>query len=326
MTTKTPQTVRVVAPATLNEGYVFDVAIEDGTTCTVTVPPGGVKEGEVFVAIVSDPIVVATATPLDPEIAMVPIPDEDTPSTNPALSCTVTPAVSTFAAANTTTTKTIINNPDGTHTVTEETIYPDGRITRTVTTVAAGAIPSPPPAPSKTTSPHPISPTENVPTGAWRNDIFSCFETCGNGMFWMSWCCTYIAMGQLLQRMKMNVCGKPDQNYSNTCMIWTILWAACYMAWWIIVGVTDGYGFFLYWILAIFAIVALTQVRFFIRQRWNIPADCCDGSGCLSDCCCVYWCSCCSLIQMLRHTHDEKVHHYSFGSATGLAQDAPEVV
>ena len=46
MTTKTPQTVRVVAPATLNEGYVFDVAIEDGTTCTVTVPPGGVKEGE----------------------------------------------------------------------------------------------------------------------------------------------------------------------------------------------------------------------------------------------------------------------------------------
>ena len=38
-------TIRVVAPATLNEGYNFDVN-GDGRTLTVTVPSGGVTEGE----------------------------------------------------------------------------------------------------------------------------------------------------------------------------------------------------------------------------------------------------------------------------------------
>ena len=40
-------TVSVVAPATLNEGYTFDVPL-DGETVAVSVPPGGVKEGEFF--------------------------------------------------------------------------------------------------------------------------------------------------------------------------------------------------------------------------------------------------------------------------------------
>ena len=41
-------TIRVVAPATLNEGYNFDVITTDGDgrTLTVTVPSGGVTEGE----------------------------------------------------------------------------------------------------------------------------------------------------------------------------------------------------------------------------------------------------------------------------------------
>ena len=38
-------TVSVVAPATLNEGYTFDVTL-DGETVAVSVPPGGVKEGK----------------------------------------------------------------------------------------------------------------------------------------------------------------------------------------------------------------------------------------------------------------------------------------
>ena len=39
------ETVKVVAPATLSEGYTFD-AVVDGRTVMVTVPTGGVKEGE----------------------------------------------------------------------------------------------------------------------------------------------------------------------------------------------------------------------------------------------------------------------------------------
>lgn len=40
-------TIRVIAPATLGEGYTFDVLVDD-SPYTVEVPPGGVKEGQEF--------------------------------------------------------------------------------------------------------------------------------------------------------------------------------------------------------------------------------------------------------------------------------------
>jgi Cys-rich protein (TIGR01571 family) len=46
-TSATSKTIRVVAPATLEEGYTFDVLLGD-RPYTVTVPPGGVDEGEEF--------------------------------------------------------------------------------------------------------------------------------------------------------------------------------------------------------------------------------------------------------------------------------------
>lgn len=39
--------MEVVAPATLSEGYSFDVEM-DGQTLSVTVPKGGVEEGQKF--------------------------------------------------------------------------------------------------------------------------------------------------------------------------------------------------------------------------------------------------------------------------------------
>ena len=42
--TNAADTVRVVAPATLQEGYAFDVVV-DGETVSVEVPRGGVNEG-----------------------------------------------------------------------------------------------------------------------------------------------------------------------------------------------------------------------------------------------------------------------------------------
>ncbi|KAL7528389.1 hypothetical protein ACHAWF_002544 [Thalassiosira exigua] len=283
----TPETVKVVAPSTLNEGYEFDVTV-DGATHRVAVPPGGVTEGETFDAIVRP-------SPLtDPEIAVVAEAEPVAPST---------------------TTKAVVDNPDGTQTQTEETVYADGRTTKAVTTIAAGAAA----APAKALA--------DAPSGAWRHDLFSCCDVCGSGTFWMAWCCTYIALGQLLQRLKMNFCGQRDpNNYKNTCMIWTVVWAVVCALYFVIVSVTQGYGVLVYYVLAIFAIVAITQARAFVREKWSIPADCCEGSGMLSDCCCAWWCTCCTVVQMMRHTHDEQVHRYNCGSATGLDDSAPEVV
>lgn len=303
MTIKEDTTVTVIAPATLNEGYTFDVTV-DGKTLTVVVPPGGVKEGQTFDATVTDP---SSNPPAEnPEVAVVAVPDDD--------------------KVISTTSKTVVNNPDGSQTVTEETTNPvDGSVTKSVTTIPASAsvetgVPQDP------ASAVVSNQKASVPTGAWRHDIFSCTDMCCNGMFWMSLCCTYIALGQLLQRLKLGVCGQLGGGYKNSCMIWTILWIAAYLVFVIVSWSTSGIGIFVYYALTILALVAMTQARYYVRTKWSIPADCCEGSGCLSDCCCVYWCSCCSIIQMMRHTHDEEVDPYSCGSATGLDAGAAEVV
>lgn len=38
-------TIHVVAPTDMEEGFAFDVTIDDGKTVSVVVPEGGVKEG-----------------------------------------------------------------------------------------------------------------------------------------------------------------------------------------------------------------------------------------------------------------------------------------
>lgn len=48
-----PTTIRVVAPATLEAGYQFDVLV-DNEPLTVTVPEGGVEEGQEFDIVIDD--------------------------------------------------------------------------------------------------------------------------------------------------------------------------------------------------------------------------------------------------------------------------------
>lgn len=306
MTVTEEETVKVLAPSNLSEGYVLDVTV-DGKTFAVTVPPGGVKEGDYFDGIIASP---SASTPLeDPEIMI------------PASSAVAAVPITGDAAIATS--KTIVQNPDGTQTVTEETTHPDGTTTKTVTSIAAASAAGPLKPSSQAATP---GATVEAPTGAWRHGLFECCDVCGNGMFWMSLCCPFIAMGQLLQRLKLNLCGQPGGDYKNTCLAWTIVYAVSQALYWIIVSATQGYGIVLYYALAIVSLVAMTQARHFMRKKWSLPADCCDDSGGLSDCCCVFWCSCCSVIQMMRHTHDEKVHHYNLASKTGLDEGAPEVV
>ena len=290
--------VRVVAPSNLNEGYTFPATTVDGRSVTVKVPTGGVAEGEEFDAeVVVESSVLVTA---EPEVDLG-----------------VQEAVPAVGAPNITKTTYSIN-ADGTRVETEETRYPDGRVTTTTTTMAAQD-----PAASTTAEPE-----FTVPTGAWRHDLFSCFDACSSGNFWMPCCFTYIALGQLLQRMKLNFVGSESgESYKHSCAIWTIIT-------FVVVILT-----FLPWsiqsssiliaievVIIILAIIALTQARYYMRRKYSIPADCCADSGFLSDCCCMSWCTCCGIIQMLRHTHDEKEFAYDYTSPTGLHSDAPEIV
>lgn len=302
-----PEQVRVVAPSTLGAGYTFKVEV-DGRDLTVKVPEGGVEEGQSFDAEVVSSLTGSSAT--NPDFVAVTVePEADA-------------AVPDAAAGGPIITKTVVNNPDGTQNVTEETKYPDGRVTTKTTKVV------PPAAQAAAATTGAEATAFVVPTGAWRHDLFSCFDTCSSGVFWMSWCCGMIALGQLLQRMKKTFIGTDDSSgsYKHTCIIWTIICLGAYIISLIFVNVSNGGTLFVYGIAGILFLIAATQVRFSMRQKYSIPADCCSDSGCLSDCCCVYWCSCCSVIQMMRHTHDEKKYVYNCTSQTGLGPNDPEIV
>lgn len=75
-------------------------------------------------------------------------------------------------------------------------------------------------------------------------------------------------------------------------------------------------------ILWIYVIVQLTNARYHFRQQYSIH----PGDGCCGDCCSVFWCTCCSVVQMLRHTHDDTKHRYQPCNIDGLPPDTVRVV
>ena len=47
---------------------------------------------------------------------------------------------------------------------------------------------------------------------------------------------------------------------------------------------------------------AIGYLRYVIRHKYEIPAQCCtcDEEGICDDCCCAFWCGCCATAQIAR--------------------------
>jgi Cys-rich protein (TIGR01571 family) len=139
----------------------------------------------------------------------------------------------------------------------------------------------------------------------------------------MGWCCSAIVLGQLMQRIKLNFLAQPDAEASkNTCMILTVAYGVSYLIGFIL-AVAMGGAVFTVYPFVIYMIIVITITRMHMRKKYRIPGGV-FGDSVLDDCCHAYWCTCCSILQMVRHTHDEKVHQYKFDSKTGLQDDAPD--
>lgn len=166
---------------------------------------------------------------------------------------------------------------------------------------------------------------DGAPTGKFKTDLFDCGPTCPCPFF-MGWCCPGIMAGQVLQRLKYNAIGQPSTNngYQNTCMIMT---ASFFAAWLlaVIVGALTDVGYIIWYAFYIYIIVALGFGRNNFRKRYNIPGTT-FGNSELDDFCCAFWCGCCTVLQMHRHTHDENQYKYDITSKTGLPLNAPEIV
>ena len=69
------------------------------------------------------------------------------------------------------------------------------------------------------------------------------------------------------------------------------------------------------WAFYIFLFVLLYKTRVFIRNKYSIRERNCQNC---EDCCCVFWCSCCTVAQIARHTADYETYAARCCSETGL--------
>lgn len=200
------------------------------------------------------------------------------------------------------------------------------------------------PTPTINNNPH------NIPVGQWRNGLFECCaHGCCHPMCCLASWCRPLALGQVMTRMNLDPCGNPDvQGTSRTCgpfKVMVALTVALYCGYYICLVIAapintasnaGGYGASgedfgpndivtaLYQIFSIaismYFLIVTCKTRAHLRRTYNIPETSCNGC---EDCCCAYWCGCCTLAQMARHTADYETYPAACCSETGLNNRAP---
>lgn len=73
-------------------------------------------------------------------------------------------------------------------------------------------------------------------------------------------------------------------------------------------------------IFSVWALYALCRTRENIRYRYSIEEERCRGC---EDLCCAFWCSCCTVAQVARHTGDYEEYPATCCTPTGLPPGAP---
>lgn len=73
----------------------------------------------------------------------------------------------------------------------------------------------------------------------------------------------------------------------------------------------------------ILMLILVTRVRGIVRARNNIPETRCIGC---EDCCCSFWCSCCTVSQLARQTSDYDVKDARFITNDGLEPITPVMI
>eukprot|EP00560_Eucampia_antarctica_P005974 CAMPEP_0197824278 /NCGR_PEP_ID=MMETSP1437-20131217/1540_1 /TAXON_ID=49252 ORGANISM="Eucampia antarctica, Strain CCMP1452" /NCGR_SAMPLE_ID=MMETSP1437 /ASSEMBLY_ACC=CAM_ASM_001096 /LENGTH=260 /DNA_ID=CAMNT_0043423831 /DNA_START=26 /DNA_END=808 /DNA_ORIENTATION=+ len=180
-------------------------------------------------------------------------------------------------------------------------------------------------------------PRINAPHGYWKDGLFDFLaEGFLHSSFCCALCCTQIAMGQVMQRSRLDWLGSPTTKELavGTFRIVLILSIASIVfsfalnlyedSYWdsgmdspsIITTIkTCGEVLFILW-----SIFALYKTRQSVRERYSIPEERCVGC---EDLCCSIFCSCCTVAQLARHTGEHEKYQGIYFSETGLPLEAP---
>jgi len=151
-------------------------------------------------------------------------------------------------------------------------------------------------------------------TGYWSHGLFGCFSTIFTPLFWSAFLCTPCLYGQLMQRLGLTCTGmptfhdrdgtgRPRLNIQGTCTL-VALAAILVISFTIL---TEGWLVDVAWyIFVVYLLFMGILLRSVARQYFGIGPACLPQlDGMAEDCLVATFCSCCSGIQIARHTHNE---------------------
>jgi PLAC8 family len=303
--TSTPKTIRVVAPATLEQDFTFDVTlggIHGNRPFTVTVPEGGVLEGEEF---------------------DIPYPSGD--------------EYSEFEQD-------------------EERLVSAEEDEEKKTEICHSG--------SQGDDTEQFSET-GAPMKRWRNHLLSCCDVLTQSTFWMALVCSPVLIAQLVTRLHLTYWGVPplkahrvttmtvledaveEASLSYNKIVLSFVAVLCFA------NLLPAVGLVVVAIYMLLLMVCVgSNIRRTMRQKYQLPyalpylqscrrcfcrpvpkrgvkppAPRVDrGNGYVEDYLCLFFCGCCSLIQMARHTHNDKEYPGFCCTTTGLEVGAPKIV
>lgn len=186
-------------------------------------------------------------------------------------------------------------------------------------------------------------PRASVPVGHWKDGLCDCFRFgVIHPALWNACCCPLVLTGQVMHRLKLTWLGSEGSIAQTTAtfrillMITIIYKTVDQILKWLPFAFLDEYrqptGTYyavaysrpvLMIVFAIFTMILVYRTRKHIREKYSIPEQNCKGC---EDCCCAYFCTCCTVAQMARHTADYETYAGLCCSETGMPPHAPSIV
>lgn len=297
-----PMMIRVIAPASLREGYTFDVLV-DGGPYTVKVPPGGVKEGEEFVVEYNPYEEYKYKQNMErvreeEEGEYEDYDDNDREGGDGSGGLKQAP---TYPRTN---------SDDSQENHKEMDFKPSNK----------GG-----PNEGDDGSKKIWYDDNGAPIGEWRTTLCSCCDVLTQSTFWMGICCTPILMAQLITRLGLTWNGRTGPSEETSLSYNRIVLGLVFTLFFWKVPFLGGFLLFAFY--AVVVVYIGSHVRAYMRQKYKVPNTLPTRCGQrVDDVCLMLFCGCCSSIQMARHTHDDKEYPGHGCTTTGLGLDAPSIV
>mmetsp|Transcript_7920 Transcript_7920/g.11426 ORF Transcript_7920/g.11426 Transcript_7920/m.11426 type:complete len:258 (+) Transcript_7920:155-928(+) len=177
-----------------------------------------------------------------------------------------------------------------------------------------------------------------APTGRWKDGLF---DFCSLGVLhphlWCAMCCPQVLMAQVMTRMNLTWLGEPGPVLSTKTTFKVVVaivvsyivfsqalayaalpydpeYVPSYIA------ILRGIGATLF---SVWSLYSLCKTRENVRAMYTIKEEQCVGC---EDLCCSFWCSCCTVAQLARHTGDYETYQGACCTESGLPDGSPHVV